>query len=116
MNQLPTHRAVKVDLSYFIDKQFLRRPSFKGAVNDFAVSLHGFDVGRIMTTSKAGSVQVWLWTLSQPHLPDHLQPSHGECQLLLDAQAALKAKFQRWQEWTVSSGLPEAWFHLKVEP
>ena len=77
--------------------------------DDFAVMAGNRCAGRIMRKPKAFGESVWLWTITGPHVPATLQPSHGDAESLEAAKSAFRSKWERIDKWAASEGTPLHW-------
>ena len=76
---------------------------------DYSVHIFEYTAGRIMLRPAPGNRVVWLWTITGPYMPAHLQPSHGEAETLKEAKIAFRAKFDSWLAWAKELQHPVAW-------
>jgi len=77
--------------------------------DDYAVRVLDHPAGRIMAKPVSGGQVVWFWTLTGPYLPEHLRPSQGDADTLLEAKAAFRAKFDAWLAWAKGLQQPVMW-------
>src|SRR4051794_3419466 len=77
--------------------------------NDYSVRVMDHIAGRIITRQVSGASEVWLWTVTGPYLPLHLQPSSGESDGIDEAKRAFREKFDAWLAWASELAHPVAW-------
>ena len=90
-----------IDPARFTDKSFTRRTR---ATDDYAIMIDGMVAGRLMRQALSFQRVVWFWSVTGPYMPPELQPTHGECETMEDAQEAFKAKFWSWHRWATIAG------------
>lgn len=76
---------------------------------DYSVRVNENVVGGIVAKTNSGESVVWFWTITGPHLPIDMRPSHGETDTLVEAKTAFRAKYDRWLAWAAELGHPVDW-------
>ena len=90
----------------------------RSAEEDYAVVVGDLIAGRILLKPMAGGGEVWLWSVTGPHVPPQLHPASGDSASLEEAKGAFKAKFMAWRHWAVAQGGDVNWHTAvpRVEP